>query len=166
MCGPRHRDDDPARRPLPAPTAARRSSGHSGDSRQDQEGHRGEGPPRRSSSDATIPSRRFPRASRCGIGSNENLSFVPKVLRDAIVDAVVSGACAGLGALLDQAGLSNGEKEGVIGDVQGGRARQVPSERTRSERHVHPSARQFRRSRHRASLADRAEAIGGGHASF
>jgi len=45
---------------------------------------------------------------------NEKLSFVPKLLRSAIVDAVVSGACGGLGALLDQAGLSNGEKQGVI----------------------------------------------------
>jgi hypothetical protein len=45
---------------------------------------------------------------------NEKLWWVPKVLRKAIVDAVVTGACTGLGALLDQAGMSNAEKEGVI----------------------------------------------------
>jgi len=41
------------------------------------------------------------------------MSFLPKIIRGPIVDAIVSGACAGLGALLDQAGLGNAEKEGL-----------------------------------------------------
>jgi len=43
----------------------------------------------------------------------EHMSFLPKIIRGPIVDAIVSGACAGLGALLDQAGLGNAEKEGL-----------------------------------------------------
>lgn len=44
---------------------------------------------------------------------NERLSWVPKRLRDPIVDGVVSGTCAGLAASLDAAGLGGGVGEGL-----------------------------------------------------
>jgi hypothetical protein len=67
----------------------------------------------------TLEQRRFdpipplPKGKSLRDWLNEKLSRVPKWLRTLIVNAIVGGSCGGLGALLDQTGLGDGEKEGL-----------------------------------------------------